>query len=267
MEIKIIAEIGWNHLGDLDLAKKMIKAASENGADICKFQSWSEKNLKDGPWDQDGRREIYKKAQLTKEKHYELMDVCKLYGVEFLTSIFNLNDVEFLSKLNSKIIKIPSHEIYNLDLIKKCLEKFDTVLISGGAAQWKEILDIKSQCNLKNSVMMHCVSSYPLDAENVNFKKMNELKKLFNDIGYSGHFSGIDDAIIAICLGAKYIEKHFTIDKTLPGRDNKFAINEKELLSISKFKKNYVKMNMDKGLDLQKCEEDIFNNYRGRWSK
>jgi sialic acid synthase SpsE len=115
--------------------------------------------------------------------------------------------------------------------------------------------------------MMHCVSSYPLDAENVNFKKMNELKKLFNDIGYSGHFSGIDDAIIAICLGAKYIEKHFTIDKALPGRDNKFAINEKELLSISKFKKNYVKMNMDKGLDLQKCEEDIFNNYRGRWSK
>ena len=81
MEIKIIAEIGWNHLGDLDLAKKMIKAASENGADICKFQSWSEKNLKDGPWDQDGRREIYKKAQLTKEKHYELMDVLLDVGV------------------------------------------------------------------------------------------------------------------------------------------------------------------------------------------
>ncbi len=269
MEIKIIAEIGWNHLGDIKLAKKMIDIASENGANICKFQSWSEKNLKNGAWDNDGRREIYKKAQLSQEQHHELMDHCKKKNTDFLTSIFNIDDINFLSELNKSIIKIPSHEIYNLDLIKGCIERFDKVLISAGASNWKEIKAIHSHCGstLKNVVIMHCVSSYPLAAENVNFNRMHELSKLFDDIGYSGHFSDIDDAVIAICYGAKYVEKHFTIDKSLPGRDNKFAIDEKQLLKLHKFRENYVKMNIDRGLDLQECEKDIYNNYRGRWSK
>ena len=96
-KIKIIAEIGWNHMGDLDLATKMIQSASENGADICKFQTWSEKNLKPGEWDSDGRRDIYKKAQLSYEDHIKLIEICNSLGVEFLTSIFNENDIDFLS--------------------------------------------------------------------------------------------------------------------------------------------------------------------------
>ena len=90
-KINIIAEIGWNHLGDMQLAK-MIDVASRNGADICKFQSWRESNLKSGSWDNDGRREIYKKAQLTESQHYELKEYCELNNVNFLTSIFNIND-------------------------------------------------------------------------------------------------------------------------------------------------------------------------------
>ena len=95
---------------------------------------------------------------------------------------------------------------------------------------------------------------------------MRELTKIYNKIGYSGHYSGIDDAKIAICLGATYVEKHFTIDKSLPGRDNKFAIDDKELLELSYFRDNFLKMNIDKGLNLQECEKDIYDNYRGRWS-
>ena len=95
-KIFIIAEIGWNHLGKMSLAKKMIKAAKQNGADYCKFQTWSENNLKDGPWDLDGRRKIYKKAQLTYEDHRILKKYCKKIGIKFFTSVFNIKDLPFL---------------------------------------------------------------------------------------------------------------------------------------------------------------------------
>ena len=129
-KIKIIAEIGWNHMGNIQLAEKMIKAAAKAGADYCKFQTWSVENLKNGPWDSDGRRQIYEKAQLSFEDHIKLKQICSKYNVNFFTSLFNINDVLMLKKINKKIIKIPSHEIHNLSLIKKCLTNFDKVLIS-----------------------------------------------------------------------------------------------------------------------------------------
>ena len=96
MKINLIAEIGWNHMGDMDLAEKMIIAAKKNGADYCKFQTWSEKNLKAGPWDTDGRREIYIKAGLTEEKHNKLKKIFKEKKINFLTSVFNINDLPFV---------------------------------------------------------------------------------------------------------------------------------------------------------------------------
>ena len=97
--------------------------------------------------------------------------------------------------------------------------------------------------------------------------KMKKLKKIVNEVGYSGHCDGIDDAIIAICNGATYIEKHFTIDKNLPGKDNKFSITPEEMRFLSKFRDNFIKKNEDKGLNLQSIEKDVFNFARGRWSK
>tara|TARA_B100001013_G_scaffold343323_1_gene270818 strand:+ start:391 stop:1191 length:801 start_codon:yes stop_codon:yes gene_type:complete len=265
--MKIIAEIGWNHMGDMNLAKKMISRASENGADICKFQTWSEKNLKPGSWDNDGRREIYKKAQLSKDQHLELKEYCESKKVKFLTTIFNKVDLNFLSKINPEMIKIGSPEVYNIDLIKNCLPKFDKIIISTGAAKWNEIEQIAKIGNNKKMVILHCVSSYPCNAENINFPRMEKLKKYFSEIGYSGHFPGIDDAITALCYGAKYVEKHFTIDQNLPGRDNKFAIMPTDLNRLYNFRNNLLKMTIDRGLDLQDCEIDIFKNVRGRWGK
>lgn len=264
--MKIIAEIGWNHMGDMSIAKKMIDQAKNNGADICKFQTWSEQNLKPGAWDQDGRRDIYKKAQLTKEQHIELKEYCEKKGVKFLTSIFNEKDLIFLSELSSEMIKIPSHEIYNINLIDKCLQKFKKVLISTGASKWSEIEKIIKLQN-KNYVLMHCVSTYPCDETKVNFPRLKKLKSVANEIGYSGHYNGIEDAIIAFTLGATYVEKHFTIDKDLPGRDNKFAIMPDELKKLSDFRSKIESMSIDRGLDLQDCEMDTYNNYRGRWAK
>lgn len=267
-DIELIAEIGWNHMGDMKLAKKMILAAKKSGATYCKFQTWNVNNLTEGAWDNDGRRKIYEKAQLTLDKHRYLIKECKMNKIKFLTSVFNINDIKNLKKLNIKEIKIPSHEIHNLELIKSCIKNFNKVFISTGASKWSEIKKLEKIIkNKKNICLMHCVSSYPCLPENINLPRFKSLNKLSKFLGYSGHMAGIDDAIASICSGATVIEKHFTINKNLPGRDNKNAILPDEMMMLSAFAKNYNKMSINKGLDLQKCEMDIYKNYRGRWSK
>ena len=144
-KIFIIAEIGWNHMGNMRLAEKMISSAKKAGADFCKFQTWKVKRLVKGSWDTDGRKQIYDKAELTDEKHYKLKKFEK-YNIGFFTSVFNSDDLPLLRKINKKIIKIPSHEIYNIQLISECLKNFNKVLISVGASKWHEV---KKFLNLK----------------------------------------------------------------------------------------------------------------------
>jgi sialic acid synthase SpsE len=114
---------------------------------------------------------------------------------------------------------------------------------------------------------MHCVSSYPLMPEFVNMNKFFNLKNLTNKVGYSGHFQEIDDAVFALCLGANYIEKHFTTNNELAGRDNKFALNQEKFSKLNLFRKNIELMKKERGLNIQKCEMEIFKKYRGRWGK
>ena len=144
MACKIIAEIGWNHMGDMGLAKEMIAAASEAGADYAKFQTWSTKKLKDGVWNNDGRIEIYNTAVLTRDQHYELSDYCDKKHINFLTSVFNLEDVDWLSALCGDAVKVPSHEVYNQDLISKLDGKFGEIFVSTGAANWDEVRALKT---------------------------------------------------------------------------------------------------------------------------
>ncbi len=265
---ELIAEIGWNHMGDMQLAEKMISEAAKSGADYCKFQTWKVKNLKDGPWNEDGRLEIYKKAELSDQNHKSLFDLCKKYKVHFLTSVFNPSDLNLISKISNEAIKIPSHEIYNKDLIEKTCSMFKKIFISVGACKWEEFENIlKLNIDFKKIYFMHCVSSYPLSHENVNLPKLLEIKKKIKQFGYSGHSKGIEDAIAAISLGASVVEKHFTVDNDLPGRDNKFALLPNEMKQISDYRDVFSKMAIDKGLDIQECEIDIYKNYRGRWSK
>lgn len=263
--IKLIAEIGWNHMGDIDLAKKMILSAKKSGADICKFQTWREENLKPGPWDTDGRREIYKKANLSKSQIRELFNFCKHNEIDFSTSIFNPIDFNLIDELSFEILKIPSHEMHNHELIKIACQKYEKVLVSFGACSWDEIISCREK--FPQIIPMHCVSSYPCNADIVNFPKLNKIKSLYKKFGYSGHYSGIEDALIAISLGACYIEKHFTLDNDLPGRDNKFALLPSHLKDISNFIKLFEQMSIDRGLEAQKSEMDIIQQYRGRWSK
>ena len=130
-----------------------------------------------------------------------------------------------------------------------------------------ELKQIFTEIKKEKIIPMHCVSSYPCDIEKINMKRLLALKELSNTVGYSGHLSGIEDSILAITYGATYIEKHFTIDNDLPGRDNKFAILPNTLKSLVDFRNKYNQMNIDLGLDLQESEMDTYKNYRGRWSK
>ena len=185
-----------------------------------------------------------------------------------MTSVFNIKDLDFVLSLSNEAIKIPSHEVYNLELIKQSCSKFKKIFISIGACKWEEFEKILNlDIDLKKIYFMHCVSSYPLTEDNVNFPKLLEIKKIHQKVGYSGHLDGIEDAIAAIGFGALIVEKHFTIDKNLPGRDNKFALLPNDLKTISNYRDIFSKMIINKGLDIQECEMDIYNNYRGRWSK
>tara|TARA_B100000315_G_scaffold244367_1_gene268851 strand:- start:126 stop:932 length:807 start_codon:yes stop_codon:yes gene_type:complete len=263
---KIIAEIGWNHMGDMNLAKKMVESAAHNGADIVKFQTWSEKNLKPGSWDDDGRRDIYKKAELTEENHFQLKKISDQNDVQFLTSVFNLRDLEFIKNLGTDLIKIPSHEVYNLELVKQTSQIFHKILVSTGASKWSEVKEITKFVPPEKLILMHCVSSYPCPAGSVNLPRLRYLRKLSDNVGYSGHFLGIEDAMAAMVWGSTYVEKHFTIDQGLPGRDNQFSILPADLKKLSSFRDNLQLMLQDRGKDLQESELDIFENYRGRWS-
>ena len=123
--IKVIAEIGWNHCGDMQLAKQMAKAAQKSGATYAKYQTWSVNRLKPGSWDNDGRRQIYEKAELSRENHIELINYCNKIGIKFLSSVFSINDAELLVELGCKEVKIPSFESRNHELIKYCDDNFD----------------------------------------------------------------------------------------------------------------------------------------------
>jgi len=266
MSTKIIAEIGWNHMGDMDLAKKMISAAKDAGADYAKFQTWYTKNLKSGPWDTDGRLELYKKSQLSKDQHYILKEYCDEVGINFLTSIFNAEDAVWLSELSKDALKVPSMEIQNHDILKAIDGKFNIIIISTGAANWDEILEVKNIINTSELHLLHCVSSYPTLAKNINLPRINKILEVHPNVGYSGHLKGIDDAIASLYYKPSFIEKHFTIDNSLPGRDNEFSITPDDLKRLVDYRNNFELMSIDLGSEMQEVELDVHNNYRGRWS-
>ena len=253
-------------MGDMDLAEKMIKSASDSGASYAKFQTWSTSRLKSGEWDNDGRRQIYEKAELSIEDHEYLIDVCKRYRIDFLSSCFSVEDARLLKNLNQRKIKIPSMEIRNHKLIEYCIGEFDYLFISTGTANKEDLGNLQRILGNKDSTVMHCVSSYPCNPENANLPRMKLLYEMFNDVGYSDHVSGIDASIGSLEFKATYIEKHFTIDNSLPGRDNKFAILPKQLLELTDYIKNRKLFHKNHGIDYQECETGTRIEYSGRFS-
>ena len=265
--IEVIAEIGWNHMGDSSIANDMIQSAKECGADTVKFQYWNPDYLKEGVWDTDGRREIYNKAALTEDKVNELQKMSQDAGCNFLISVFGTIGASVMADLGIKKIKIPSHETTNKKLIEFCSSKFDYIYFSAGASTEKDVLEAVNilKDGRADFNLMHCVSSYPVSDERANLNRINWLSTMHSSIGYSDHTQSTIVPALAVLNGALVIEKHFTIDKELPGRDNKFALDPKEFNQMCQNIHTASNSIIDKGNGYQSIEEDTVMNYRGRW--
>ena len=265
--IEVIAEIGWNHMGDSSIAKDMIQSAKECGADTVKFQYWNPDYLKEGVWDTDGRREIYNKAALTEDKVNELQKMSQDAGCNFLISVFGTIGASIMADLGIKNIKIPSHETTNKKLIEFCSSKFDYIYFSAGASTERDVLEAVNilKDGRADFNLMHCVSSYPVSDDRANLNRINWLSTMHSSIGYSDHTQSTIVPALAVLNGALVIEKHFTIDKELPGRDNKFALDPKEFNQMCQNIQTASSSIIDKGNGYQSIEEDTVMNYRGRW--
>ena len=263
---KLIAEIGWNHMGDMKLAKEMILAAKESGCDFAKFQTWSVKRLTRGSWDTDGRREIYEKAELDFDRHIELKEYCDEVGIGFMSSVFSIDDAKLLKNVVTDYVKIPSFESRNEELINYCSKNFNKLLISTGTSTWNEVRTNVQHLDYSKYSLLHCVSSYPCNFDIVNLPRIHDLKSISNSVGFSDHTEGIEASIISLGYGVDYIEKHFTIDNDLPGRDNKFAVLPGEMERLSEYISIANEVMEHKGPDFQECELDSRNNYTGRFN-
>ncbi|MGL6217400.1 MAG: N-acetylneuraminate synthase [Lacrimispora sphenoides] len=240
--VMIIAEAGVNHNGDLSIAKQLVDAASVIGADAIKFQTFRAEHLAvpdarkaDYQIENTGQTmsqyEMLKNLELSWQEFEELFQYCSFRHIRFLSSPFDEESLLFLDRLGVDLIKIPSGEITNYGYLKKIASLKKPVILSTGMSTEEEVgeaLEILEEGGLE-IILLHCSSSYPTLMEDVNLNAMNSLKHKFQKrVGYSDHTPGIEVAIAAAALGACVIEKHMTLDKTMPGPDHKASLEPDE---------------------------------------
>ena len=252
----IIAEAGVNHNGDINNAFKLIDVAVNAGVDYVKFQTFKAENLvsriakkaeyqiENTQNESDNQLEMLKKLELSHAQHEHLIQYCKEKKIKFFSTAFDLLSLEYLAKIGLRIVKIPSGEITNLPYLKKASELFDEVIISTGMAFMDEIKDalhvFLDAGIAKNKItILHCNTEYPTPMKDVNLKAMLAIEKEFGvKVGYSDHTLGIEVPIAAVALGATIIEKHFTLDKNLPGPDHAASLEPEELMAMCKAIRN-----------------------------
>lgn len=244
----IIAEAGVNHNGDIDLAKQLIDIAAEAGADIVKFQTFKTEKLvstsarkadyqvNNMPGETDNSQfAMLKKLELSPADHLELMAHCQLRNIQFLSTAFDLESLDFLAGLGITIFKIPSGEITNLPYLHKIGSFNGQVIASTGMATMDDIsamlnVLIKAGTARENITVLHCNTDYPSPFRDVNLRAMQTIGETFGvAVGYSDHTSGIEVPIAAVALGATVIEKHFTLDRSLEGPDHLASLEPDEL--------------------------------------
>lgn len=242
--VYIIAEAGVNHNGDPDLAKKLISEGAKAGADAVKFQTFKAETLvaksalkadyqKKYTGSDESQFDMLKKLELDYDIHKELMSYAEAKGIQFLSSAFDLESIDLLDELGLPVFKIPSGEITNLPYLRKTARLGKKTILSTGMSSMEDIeaaLTVLRKNGAKEIVVLHCNTEYPTPMEDVNLKAMNTIGEAFNvAVGYSDHTLGIEVPIAAVALGAIVIEKHFTLDKTMPGPDHKASLEPNEL--------------------------------------
>ena len=245
----VIAEAGVNHNGDINLAKKLVDAAADAGADVVKFQTFQANQLvteqaKKAAYQQQelgqsqGQLAMLQQLELKPERHRELINHCRKKKIEFLSTAFDLPSIELLASLNIKRWKIPSGEITNLPYLRQIGAQGQSVFLSTGMANLSEIeaaLGVLEQAGtpLSQITGLHCTTEYPAPSEEVNLRAMTNIAQAFGvAVGYSDHTEGIAVPIAAVAMGATVIEKHLTLDRNLPGPDHKASLEPDELAAM-----------------------------------
>jgi N,N'-diacetyllegionaminate synthase len=258
MRTIIIAEAGVNHNGSIELAKKMVDVAVEAGLDYIKFQTFKAERLvsiyaekadyqKETTNVDESQFEMIKKLELDINAHTELIEYCKNSGIKFISSPFDLESVDLLFNLGVELYKIGSGEITNYPYLRKIASKGLPVILSTGMSNLTEVeqaIVVLMHNGLKRDqiTLLHANTEYPTPFNDVNLKAMLTLKDAFKiNVGYSDHTTGIEVSIAAVAIGAKVIEKHFTLDSTMEGPDHKASLEPDELKALVKAIRNIEK--------------------------
>lgn len=240
----IIAELSANHNGSLQTALDTIKAAKEIGANAIKLQTYTADtltlNCKNDDfmisggtlWDGKSLYELYEDAYTPWEWHKELFDYARSINIDIFSTPFDKSAVDFLEQFNPSAYKIASFEITDYELVRYVASKQKPIIISTGIATIEEILDVVNICKREgneNIVLLKCTSQYPAPLEEANLKTISNMKETFGvEVGFSDHTLGVTAPIVAVTLGAKVIEKHFILDKSIGGADCEFSLDKKE---------------------------------------
>ena len=243
----VIAEAGVNHNGDLEMAKRLIDVAIKAGADAVKFQTFKAETLvtptapkaeyqtQTTPVD-ESQVEMLRKLELSNEDHDELSAYCRRTGILFLSTPFDEDSADLLDALSVPLFKISSGDLTNTPLLEHVAKKRKPVILSTGMADLAEVRDAVETLNAAGCdevVLLHCVSDYPADPADVNLRAIQTLRKTFNlPVGFSDHTQGLEVALAAAALGASVIEKHFTLDRNLPGPDHRASLEPDELIKF-----------------------------------
>lgn len=244
MGVLIIAEAGVNHNGNIELAYQLAKEAKKAGADYVKFQTFIPEKLvskyaskaeyqKETTGASESQLAMLRKLALTQEDFLSLKKYCEEIGIGFLSTPFDLESLDFLDKLGVDFWKVPSGEITNYPYLRKIAETGKEVVLSTGMCNLDEVeaaVELLKQFGTKQITVLHCNTEYPTPLEDVNLLAMQELEQVLHlPVGYSDHTKGIEVPIAAVALGAKVIEKHFTLDKEMEGPDHKASLEPQEL--------------------------------------
>ena len=242
----IIAEAGVNHNGDLDLARRMVVAAKEAGADYVKFQTAIPELVistvapkaeyqKETTGSDESQLEMCRKLHLPLSDYAGLKQYCREVGIGFMSTPFDLVSIDCLAELDMDYWKIPSGEITNLPYLRKIAQKGGQVILSTGMSVLSEVEEAVTVLedggiSRDNIILLHCTTQYPTPYSSVNLRAMEVLASLgCRSVGYSDHTQGISVPVAAVALGASVIEKHFTLDRSLPGPDQKASLEPHEL--------------------------------------
>jgi len=242
----IIAEAGVNHNGDLALAKRLVDAAALAGADLVKFQTFSAARLVTRTADKadyqvrnvgggESQFDMLRKLELSAQMHRELIDHCALRGIGFFSTGFDIDSIDLLVELGQDHFKIPSGEITNLPYLRHVARQGKKVILSTGMATLGDIeaaIAVLEDAGTAHGdiTVLHCTTEYPTPMREVNLRAMQSMQSAFGvAVGYSDHTRGIEVAIAAVAMGASVIEKHFTLDRNMPGPDHQASLEPDEL--------------------------------------